>query len=170
MLAWADSFSWPIMWPMSILLLVTMTSVHYHLTQRVHILYIFDYSVLFHILNEALLLSLLVSMPNWRSSRWLCYRSIFNFQAAWRYPGVRIQHLNACKPTKLLCSKLPWSTGCCSSSVLVNHSFDEICGKLLRLLSLPIRVMILLRNLNLSLLLHLNLNVSDTRRSLTIDN
>jgi hypothetical protein len=65
---------------------------------------------------------------------------------------------------------LPWSTGCCSSSVLVNHSFDEICGKLLRLLSLPIRVMILLRNLNLSLLLHLNLNVSDTRRSLTIDN
>ena len=60
---------------MSILLFVSLISVHYNLAQRVDVLDVLNYPVLLHVLNEILLLALSDRRCAWR----LCNGSVFDF-------------------------------------------------------------------------------------------
>ena len=87
---------------------------------------IFNYAVLFHILNECLLLNLLIAKTNRRSPRWLCNGSIFNFKAT----IIGIQHLNADKSAEFFLAQLSRSPTCTTGTILIYHALNKISGKL----------------------------------------
>lgn len=149
------------------------SAAQYHLIDRVYVLYVLDNPVFFHFLNKALLLlcgSCCVCLPSNRRGSWgLCNSSIFDLEATGETIGgiiiaTWIEHLHSDKPAELLLARLPTGSPC---TTLIDHTLDEVGGKLRLTTTLMLLGAVLLRNLNL-LLLHLNLNISDSGRGLTV--
>ena len=105
------------------LLLASLVSSQYDRAELVDILDVLDDPVFLHVLNKTLLLGLLIPLTDRGCARWLCNRCVFDLQAA---GGICVQHLNSTEPTKFLLAQLPRSPLCCPSTVLVDHTLNEI--------------------------------------------
>ena len=105
------------------LLLASLVASQDNRAELVDILNVLDDPVFLHVLYKTLLLGLLVPLTDRGCPRRLCNRCVFDLEAA---GGICIQHLNTTEPTKFLLAKLARSPLCCPSTVLVDHTLNEI--------------------------------------------